>query len=761
MESLALFMKRLFAALLALLCVSAWASPPTLTTLRAVHSLSNPEAKPRLPVDFEATVTYYDNDGKDLFVQDRDLAIYVFAKPGLHFVPGDRIRVRGKTDSDFRPDVLSDELTLVSHGPVPKSITVATFPQLIRPEMDCLRVTIRAKVRSADIVKDVKERNIYLNLLVDGGYIDATVLGQDASKLKDLLDADVEITGSVAGKFDSKMQLAGIMLEVPSLADVKILKAANFGLASLPITPMDQILGAYNVQDLTQRVRVRGTLTYYRPGNSVVLQEGTRSLWIRTQYEGPLHIGQLVDVTGFPDARDGYSTLTHSEITETRMAAPIAPVSAAWSQLTSGEHAFELVSVEGTVLVAVRGAAQDEYVLSHEGHLFSAIYRHPETDILPLLAMKRLAVGSNVLVTGICTLEYGANPLGAPVAFDVLVRTPDDIAMITGPSLLNVRNLVILVGALLAVVMVVGARGWILEYRMSRQTTRMAARIEAEADMERRRSRILEDINAGQELADILAQITDLVSFKLDGAPCWCQITNGQRYGNCPASLENLTLIREELSSRLGPLHGEIFAALKLPAAPDESALETLAMGARLAALAIETRSLYSDLIHRSEFDLLTDIHNRFSLDKRLETAIEAASYQSPVFGLIYIDLDNFKQVNDVYGHRIGDLYLQQAAHRMKHELRPGDMLARLGGDEFAVLVPMVRSRTDVQEIAARLERCFDSQFAIEGCLLHGSASVGIAIYPEDGTTKDGLLSAADAAMYVSKHTKPSVRYSN
>ncbi len=110
--------------------------------------------------------------------------------------------------------------------------------------------------------------------------------------------------------------------------------------------------------------------------------------------------------------------------------------------------------------------------------------------------------------------------------------------------------------------------------------------------------------------------------------------------------------------------------------------------------------------------------------------------------------------MNDQYGHRVGDLYLQEVSMRMKRQLRSADLLARLGGDEFAVLVPMVHNRSDVEEIAARLEQCFAAPFSVEGYVLRGSASVGIALYPEDGTTKDSLLSAADAAMYVEKHMK-------
>jgi diguanylate cyclase (GGDEF)-like protein len=122
---------------------------------------------------------------------------------------------------------------------------------------------------------------------------------------------------------------------------------------------------------------------------------------------------------------------------------------------------------------------------------------------------------------------------------------------------------------------------------------------------------------------------------------------------------------------------------------------------------------------------------------------------------LIYIDLNEFKQVNDRYGHQTGDLYLQQAAQRMKRQLRPADTLARLGGDEFAVLVPEARSRTVVEEIASRLERSFDTPFILEANIIHhGSASVGIALYPADAATKDGLFSIADEAMYTAKKAR-------
>ena len=153
---------------------------------------------------------------------------------------------------------------------------------------------------------------------------------------------------------------------------------------------------------------------------------------------------------------------------------------------------------------------------------------------------------------------------------------------------------------------------------------------------------------------------------------------------------------------------------------------------------------------------MLTDIKNRFAFEKHLDCLLEEADRTGGIFGLIYIDLDEFKQVNDKFGHHVGDLYMQQASLRMKRQLRPEDMLARLGGDEFAVLVPVIQNRSDVEEIAMRLECCFKEPFGVEGYIVHGSASFGMALYPADATTRDGLLTTADSKMYSSKNQRKS-----
>jgi diguanylate cyclase (GGDEF)-like protein len=729
-----------------------WAEEPgTLTTLHAIHSLSKADAQKGLPVAFEATVTYYTRSGVDLFVQDAGEAIYVETKPLQDFAPGDQVLVKGKARDSFHTDVLSSSVTRLGSGTLPAPVH-ATFEQLIRAEMDCMRVTVHATVRSADVGNFGDLHGIYLKLVLEGGYIDATVAASETLVPKDLLDSDIEITGVVSGIFDSKMQLTGILLEVPMLEDVKILKHAETSPVSLPITPMDEVLGAYHVHDLTRRVRVRGTITYYQPGWAAVLQDGTKSLLISTHRSDPLRIGDLAEATGFPDARSPFLALSDGEIQDSHIFAPLKAQPSTWTQLATWNtgnpdgHQNDLVSIEGQVAAAVREDSQDELVLLAGGKLITAIYRHPP-DYGPTPRMKDIPLGAKVRVTGICMVVQAdtINPSVEEVPFNILLRSFDDVSMIAEPSLLNVRNLTIATGLLFVLMLAAGVRGWSLERRFRRQTAEVAY-------IERRRSRILEDINHARPLAAIIEQITELVSFRLKGAPCWCRIADGTALGNCPPKLTAFRIVQEDIPARTGPALGAICVALDPLAKPQAVESDTLGMATALSALAIETRRLYTDLRRRSEFDLLTDTHNRFSLDKHLDTLIAEARREANIFGFIYIDLDEFKQINDVFGHHVGDRYLQEVALRMKHQLRPHDLLARQGGDEFAALVTQVRSRADVEEIAMRLERCLDDPFIIEGYTVHGSASVGISLYPEDGETKDALLNTADAAMYREKH---------
>jgi diguanylate cyclase (GGDEF)-like protein len=750
-------MKRLISAFAVILGCSSgcWAvAPAPLTTLRAVTALSNAEAEHHIPVAFEATVIYFNRDNKVLNVQEDDEAIFVRAVTDTSLVPGDRVLVKGTVQPSFLPYVVSGNVKLLGHGTLPKAVP-ATYDDLVRKKFNCRFVRVRGIIRAADLLTSPVAPSGHLELLSDGGYIDIELDSHEIGALKNLLDANVEITGAAGRKFDGKMQETGAKVKVSSLADIKILSRPDSNPWSLPVTSMDEIVIGTHIHDLTRRLRVHGTITYYQPGSAVVLQNGSSSLWISTQTSEPLQIGDIADASGFPDTHDNRLTLAHAEVQDSQLQAPVPPISATWQQLAFwgrsvlGGHEYDLVSIDGRLVAEVREATLDEYVLVADGREFTAIYHHPPPP-RPLPPMPQVPLDSTIRVTGIC-VPQDDEPFDDEAAFDILMRSFDDIQVVARPSMLNVLNMMIVAALLLAVVLVVGVRSLILERKVRRQTA-------AVAYLEKRRRRILEDINGSRPLAEIVEQITEVVSFKLRGAPCWCEIAGGARLGNCPPSLKTMRLVQNEIPARSGTALGTISAAFDLLTKPRLEECEALSMGAGLATLAIETRRLYSDLLHRSEFDLLTDIQNRFSMERSLDALIQTARQTAGIFGLIYIDLDDFKLVNDKYGHHVGDLYLQEAASRMKRQLRPGDILARLGGDEFAVLVPVVRSRVDVEEIALRLERCFDEIFAIQGYALQGSASVGIALYPADASTMRALLRAADAAMYLAKNSRKTTR---
>src|ERR1035437_7667853 len=185
-------MKRLLPVIVILLgwASAAWATAPgTLTTLSAIHGLTNAVASQHLPVAFEATVTYYRGYENTLFVQDGDVAIYVYAAKDLKLVPGDRVLVRGKTRASFNPTVVGDSITVLRHGAFPKP-EPASFDQMISAETDCKLVTVRGMVRTADLtlsnLADVQF--IHLQLLTDGGYFDANVDSDEAGAPESLLD---------------------------------------------------------------------------------------------------------------------------------------------------------------------------------------------------------------------------------------------------------------------------------------------------------------------------------------------------------------------------------------------------------------------------------------------------------------------------------------------------------------------------------------------------------------------------------------------
>lgn len=154
---------------------------------------------------------------------------------------------------------------------------------------------------------------------------------------------------------------------------------------------------------------------------------------------------------------------------------------------------------------------------------------------------------------------------------------------------------------------------------------------------------------------------------------------------------------------------------------------------------------------HASHHDALTGLPNRRVFAQRLEHALARARERGGRVAMLVIDLDDFKRVNDTHGHAAGDALLQFVAQRLQQCVRAGDTLARLGGDEFAAILPEVDDRASAQARAERLARAFDAGTEFLGQPLSIGASIGLALYPDDGQDGTRLYAAADREMYASK----------
>lgn len=168
-------------------------------------------------------------------------------------------------------------------------------------------------------------------------------------------------------------------------------------------------------------------------------------------------------------------------------------------------------------------------------------------------------------------------------------------------------------------------------------------------------------------------------------------------------------------------------------------------------AVALASAEREEALYRQAHYDQLTSLPNRQLLKDRLSQYLAVARSEGRSGAILFLDLDRFKEINDVFGHSVGDEILAQASKRIVAEVRERDTVARLGGDEFVVVLPNVRKTSIVRATAERLLGMLSEAFTVSGNDHYLSASIGIAIFPDDGATVETLLKNADAAMYRAK----------
>lgn len=164
-----------------------------------------------------------------------------------------------------------------------------------------------------------------------------------------------------------------------------------------------------------------------------------------------------------------------------------------------------------------------------------------------------------------------------------------------------------------------------------------------------------------------------------------------------------------------------------------------------------ELKEKNNKLYYYANYDILTGLANRAQFEAYLKNAIANAKRNETQLALFFVDLDKFKDVNDTFGHDVGDKMLQSVANRIQDALRGDDFVARIGGDEFVLVLKEIKSHKDIAFLAKKLSKVIQEPIKIEEKLFFMSLSIGVAIYPEHGAVASELIKNADTAMYAVK----------
>ena len=229
---------------------------------------------------------------------------------------------------------------------------------------------------------------------------------------------------------------------------------------------------------------------------------------------------------------------------------------------------------------------------------------------------------------------------------------------------------------------------------------------------------------------------------------------------------ENIQSIMAEIAminDRVTPIENEFVAALSEASRTTYRLLQTIMLGATPGLLILGTilsmrilqqKRNADDRVHHIAFhDDLTSLPNRLMLNQRLDLALSRHRRAGTQLAVLFMDLDRFKVINDSLGHEVGDVLLCQVADRLRAQSREGDTVARMGGDEFVVLIENPENLRDISACARRLVEQLSAPYTLGKKDCHVTLSIGISVFPSDGSDSQALLKAADVAMYRAKQT--------
>lgn len=599
---------------------------PELTTVRQIRALTPDQAAKARPVRLLGVVTVLSGYRNWFFFQDATGGLSIERTVDLPVVQaGQQVELHGTTGpGQFAPIVTADKVTVLGKGTLPPA-RVTGLDQLLGGRQDAQWLAVRGVVRSA-VVKQIWDHPVLL-LSIDlgqGYQVSARVANFAGADWKRLRASLVTVRGVCGTVFNNRRQFIGLRIFASSLSDVKVERPAPADPFDLPLRSLAGLLQFGDQREITQPVKVRGTVTYDPPGQGFYIQDGREGVFVNSDQTSPLDVGSQVEVVGYP-ASGHYAPILEDAVYRIVGAPhPLAGLpQTASSMMLADENGFPqapfdalLVQLKGRLIEQVPGTDEDLLLLEEGGTIFTAR--------LPLSGKKRveLSDGSLLSITGVCVAK--ADKAHEARSFELLLRSPADLVVIKNAPWWTPKH-----------------AWWVVVFLV----------------------------------------------FVILGMSAW------------------LTIVRRQ---------------------------------DRLRALTIT--------------DHLTGLYNRRGFFVLAGYQWQLAMRNQSSILLFFIDVDNFKQINDTFGHKEGDRALQELAGALHECFRSTDIVARMGGDEFAVTTDS-QSQDSRAAIEQRLAKILEQKNNAEGRAWKLVISVGVIECDNSlgHLTIDDLLAKADALMYQQK----------
>jgi signal transduction histidine kinase len=491
-----------------LLAQSVQPSLPLLTRAEQVRRLTTEEAARGYPVRITGVITD-DVPSPDFFIQDGTAGIYVEGSASPKFIHhwGYRVEVRGITGPGrFAPVIREQQLRVLGKGTLPEA-RIFPFTEIAGGQQDSQWAGIRGIVRSASIDRTSwSETVLAMTVASDGGRFTVRVPIAHEADFSSWIDSEITIEGVCGSLFNTERQFIGVLFYVPDLRLIKVEVQAK----EVPVSSLMRFTPGGESQ---HRVRLRGVVTYQQRGRALFLQNQGMGLRVLTQQDTPLAVGDEVDVVGFPAVGDSAPVLEDAvfhRVGPGSVAGPIKlDLAIPWERYDG-----TLVTTDATLLQSEVRPDGQHLVLQQDDRIFEAALDGTQSrDDAPAIR-----VNSRLRIVGICMVRNGGL-WSTPQSFQILIRSPQDVSILSAPPWWNLRRALWLLAILTGILVLVLVGMFVLGRKMREQMLLIRQKIQHGAVLEER-NRIARELHdtLEQELAGITMQL-DLAADCFQQAP--------------------------------------------------------------------------------------------------------------------------------------------------------------------------------------------------------------------------------------------------